>query len=298
MPTVSELSSELDRLSQFDAGPYPVVSLYLNLQPNEHGRDDFDRFIRKEFDARLRTYPSNSPERGSIERDMEKIQAHLASVDGAANGLALFACAGVGLFDALTLAVPISEHRLVISHEPHVFPLARLLDEHATYAVLLADRHAACFSSGLRRGEAIVTYRAAFLTIALTVAAPAAASAQFTTFVAEPAAKVDSAKAAIVAETKAKSDSVTRVTLTDMKAWVDSAAGVTSSVQTDTSLAQTTTTPTPPLATASTTTFSNGAAAPDTASALPLITILGLASLSLGTDVSRTRQNSARTCIG
>jgi hypothetical protein len=161
-------------------------------------------------------------------------------------------------------------------------------------AVLLADGHAACFSSGLRRGEAIVTYRAAFLTIALTVAVPAAATAQFTTFVAEPTAKIDSAKAAIVAETKAKSDSVTRVTLTDMKAWVDSAAGVTSSVQTDSTLAQTTTTPTPPLATASTTTFRNGAVAPDTASALPLITILGLASLSLGTVMLAGRARTRR----
>jgi hypothetical protein len=162
------------------------------------------------------------------------------------------------------------------------------------FAVLLAGRHAACFFSALRRGEANVTYRAAFLTIALAVAAPAAASAQFTTFIAEPAAKTDSAKAAIVAETKARSDSVTKVTLTDMKAWVDSAAGVTSSVQTDTTAAQTTNA-TPPLATASSTTaFSNGAVAPDTASALPLITILGLASLSLGIVMLAGRAGNRR----
>src|SRR5439155_14171398 len=38
---------------------------------------------------------------------------------------------------------PIAEHRLVISDQPHLYPLARLLDEYPRYVVLLADTHSA-----------------------------------------------------------------------------------------------------------------------------------------------------------
>ena len=65
MPTTDQLSAQLDRLAEFDSGPFPVVSLYLNLQPDEHGRDRFEPFLRKELDDRLRTYPTSGPERDS-----------------------------------------------------------------------------------------------------------------------------------------------------------------------------------------------------------------------------------------
>ena len=143
-----------------------------------------------------------------------------------------------------------------------------------------------------------MTYRAVFLSLALAAVAPVAASAQFTTFIAQPAARADSAKAAIVAVAKARTDSITRVTLSDMRAWVDSAAGVPSSVRTDTvtsTVAMAPAAPTPaPVPATTTTSFSNGAVAPDTASALPLITILGLASLSLGIVMLAGRAGTRR----
>jgi peptide chain release factor subunit 1 len=39
------------------------------------------------------------------------------------------------------LSPPIDEHRLYISDEPHLYPLARVLDRYPRYAVLLADTH-------------------------------------------------------------------------------------------------------------------------------------------------------------
>lgn len=111
---------------------------------------------------------------------------------------------------------------------------------------------------------------------------PALASAQFTTFV-PPASRSDSARAAVVADQKAHADSITHTTLTNMKAWVDSAAGVsvaqTDSAQAAEGVAATTTTKT----TKTTTSFADGAVAPETASPLPLIALVGLAALSLGT---------------
>ena len=39
--TYMALTDQLDRLARMEPVPYPVVSLYLNTQPNEHGRDQF-----------------------------------------------------------------------------------------------------------------------------------------------------------------------------------------------------------------------------------------------------------------
>ncbi len=143
MPIIDAFSAQLDRIAAFDSGPYPVVSLYLNMQPDQHGRDNFDSFLRKALADRLRTYGAHGPERHSLERDADKIRAYVENVDKAANGLAIFASSGAGLFEAIELAAPITEHRLFISKQPHLYPLAKVLDDCPRYAVLLADTNSA-----------------------------------------------------------------------------------------------------------------------------------------------------------
>jgi peptide subunit release factor 1 (eRF1) len=143
MPTFDQLSAQLDRLAMLDSSVFPVVSLYLNTQPDQRGRDHFEPFLRKELAERLRTYPASGPERESLEKDAAKIREYVADVDRSANGLAIFACAGAELFDAVSLAAPIHDHRLYVSDQPHLYPLARLIDEYPRYAALLADTHSA-----------------------------------------------------------------------------------------------------------------------------------------------------------
>jgi peptide chain release factor subunit 1 len=143
MPTLDQLNAQLDRLAALEPGPFPVVSLYLNMQPNERGRDQFGPFLRKELSERLRTYGPDTPERASLEADAEKIREYVETqVDGSANGLAMFA-SGATLFEAVQLAAPIPDHRLYISDQPHLYPLARLIDEFPRYAVLTADTNSA-----------------------------------------------------------------------------------------------------------------------------------------------------------
>jgi peptide subunit release factor 1 (eRF1) len=143
MPSLNELSAQLDRLAAIDPGPFPVISLYLNMQPGQNGREHFEPFLRKELAERVRTYSASGPERDSLEKDAERIRQYAGNVERSANGLALFACAGVELFDAMLLAAPIEEHRLYVSDRPHLYPLARLIDEYPRYAALLADTHSA-----------------------------------------------------------------------------------------------------------------------------------------------------------
>src|SRR5688572_25382335 len=141
MPITDALSAQLDRLAAFEPGPFPVVSLYLNAQPDQHGRDHFEPFLRKELPERLRTYPAEGPERKSLEEDAEKISSYLGNSTASANGIVIFASSGAGLFEAIELAAPIDQHRLYVSDEPHLYPLARVLEQYPRYAVLLADTH-------------------------------------------------------------------------------------------------------------------------------------------------------------
>jgi peptide chain release factor subunit 1 len=138
------LTDQLDRLAAFEPAPYPVVSLYLNTQPGQHGRDQHQAFIRKEFKARSRTYPVNSPERESLECDLEKIARYLESeLQPSANGVAIFACYAGEMFEAVQLSAPIDEHWLFIGDQPHLYPLARLESQHPRYAAVVADTNSA-----------------------------------------------------------------------------------------------------------------------------------------------------------
>ena len=48
----------------------------------------------------------------------------LADLDASANGIAIFTSTGAGLFEAIQLAAPIDQHRLYVSDERHLYPLA------------------------------------------------------------------------------------------------------------------------------------------------------------------------------
>src|SRR6185436_12928099 len=98
-----------------DPGPFPVLSLYLNLQPDDRGRDRFQPFLRKELADRVGTYPAGGPERESLDADSAKIEQYVDSIPESANGLAIFACSAADLFEAIPLAAPVDEHRLFIS---------------------------------------------------------------------------------------------------------------------------------------------------------------------------------------
>ena len=144
----------MDELAAFEPGGFPVVSLYLNTQPDQHGRDNFDSFVRKEFPALARSFAPESPERVSFEWDAERIKAYLREeLRPAANGIAVFAGAGAGgFFKALQLDAPIPRHRLHVGPLPHLYPLARLIDQHPRYVALLADTNSArLFVFGLGR---------------------------------------------------------------------------------------------------------------------------------------------------
>src|SRR5215213_10124370 len=89
----------LDRLGAFTTTELPVLSLYLNAQADQHGRDSFASFVRKELSVRAKTYPLRSPARESVDRNTERIKKYLQDeVQPSTNGIAIFACAGAEEF--------------------------------------------------------------------------------------------------------------------------------------------------------------------------------------------------------
>lgn len=138
------LSEQLDRLARIEPVPYPVVSLYLNTQPNERGRDQFQSFVRQEFRSRSRTYAVGSADRASLDTDMELITAWLENdVQPSANGIAIFACSAADLFETVQLTAPVDQHWLYIGDAPHLYPLARLESQYPRYAAVVADTNTA-----------------------------------------------------------------------------------------------------------------------------------------------------------
>ena len=133
--------------------------------------------------------------------------------------------------------------------------------------------------------------------LAAALMTPATLPAQFTTFVAPPRKDTVSSKPSVVAVAKARADSASRMSLTDMKSWVDSAAGTPAPVSAvaDTAMANVdsvaaTASGTPQR---STTTFSNGAIAPNTATSLPQLFATGFVSIAAGLLIFGFRRRRA-----
>ena len=68
------LQEKFDKLVSFPPTTFPVLSLYLNAEPDQHGKDDVERFLRRELTARGRTFEPQSADRESYDRDVERIQ--------------------------------------------------------------------------------------------------------------------------------------------------------------------------------------------------------------------------------
>lgn len=148
----ADLDAQFQRLLDFEPTTLPVISLYLNTQPDEHGRDRFEGFLQREFASRARTFASGSPEAESFARDVERITRYVEKeLKASANGLAIFACHGAGeFFEAVQLAAAVEEHRLYVYNQPHLYHLARLDDQYPRYAALVTDaRSARIFVFGL-----------------------------------------------------------------------------------------------------------------------------------------------------
>lgn len=145
MPMVdTQLDELLHRLARVQPPPAPVISLYLNTQADERGRDRFSRFVQDELKDRVRGFRGHSGIKPSLERDVARIEEYLRTeLRRETNGVAIFACSACGLFEALQLEAPFPRHQLHLSDTPFLYPLALVSNQFPRYAALVADTNTA-----------------------------------------------------------------------------------------------------------------------------------------------------------
>jgi hypothetical protein len=122
--------SDLRELLKYQPG-HTVVSLYLNTDPSEGNADGYK--------LRLRTLLKDV----ELPDDVTAIERYFATQhDWAGRSVAIFSCAPDGFLRAYPLAVPLRS-RVRVNTQPHVKPLADLLDAFGGYGVALVDKQGA-----------------------------------------------------------------------------------------------------------------------------------------------------------
>jgi peptide subunit release factor 1 (eRF1) len=145
-PLATTIEEPLARLVAFEPTTLPVLSVYLNTQPDRHGRTpDAAPYLHREFKSLARTWAPASPERHSFDQDVERIVSYATGkIDPSANGVAIFACWGAEeFFEAIQLTTPVSDSRVYAYNQPHLYHLARLDDRYPRYAAVLTDTNTA-----------------------------------------------------------------------------------------------------------------------------------------------------------
>jgi len=146
-PTTDQLSDTLRRLAEVDAGDLPVLSIYLDMRPQATGQSPGRRaglvVLRDRLREIERTYWPRGADYDSFKADEQRIEAYLnEDFEREAAGLALFACSGTGLWEAVQAGVPFHDS-VAAGPRPDLFQLARLIDEHETAVVALVDTNTA-----------------------------------------------------------------------------------------------------------------------------------------------------------
>jgi len=143
------VADRLTRLTTVAPGAHRVVTCYLKLEPRDRARGKYLIKLKNRVRSVLQALPRLGLERGihdEVVRDVERIQQHLQRSDNLppTQGVALFACQAIGLFEAVPLPV-VYRSRLAVDSTPLVRELASVEDEFGRLLTVVLDRMAARF---------------------------------------------------------------------------------------------------------------------------------------------------------
>jgi len=139
----ADLSATLRRLAEHEPSDLPVLSIYLDMRPQATGENPGRRaaltILRDRFREIEATYWPRGDDYDSFTADRERIEAFLdEDFSREAQGLALFACHGTGLWEVVEAGVPFRD-AVSAGRLPDLFQLARLLDHEEAVVVALVD---------------------------------------------------------------------------------------------------------------------------------------------------------------
>ena len=134
----------LTKLMDFEPAGFPFVSIYLNTEPNESGKKDFEIFLKKQLKDHGAVLEPGSAESESYEADVEKINNFVNRLDPSTRGAAIFACSGSdGFFERFEFEVPFDENQFSVAEKPDILPIVKLVSQHPPFAVVAADTNEA-----------------------------------------------------------------------------------------------------------------------------------------------------------
>jgi peptide subunit release factor 1 (eRF1) len=137
--------AEIKALAAFHNDIYPVVSLYLDVRPEERQRDKMRAKLKHLFDEarHLPATTSTKERRRAFQQEAERLMAWFETeYDDTGRGLAIFTAQEHGLWRSFRLPVP-TRDRLMIADRPYLRPLLTLIDEFERYMILLVDKQTA-----------------------------------------------------------------------------------------------------------------------------------------------------------
>jgi peptide chain release factor subunit 1 len=135
---------ELQTLAAFHSDVYPVVSLYLDVRPEERQGKKVRAKLKHLIDEAKRSLATKSKDhRKAFQQEANRLLAWFATeYDRTGRGLAIFTASEHELWRSFRLPVPVRD-RLVVADRPYLRPLLTLVDEFERYLVLLVDKQRA-----------------------------------------------------------------------------------------------------------------------------------------------------------
>jgi peptide subunit release factor 1 (eRF1) len=145
----STVAHVLERLTRVQPGPHRVVTCYLKLEPRDRSRGKYLIKMKNRVKEAVQGLGRLGLERATsdaVRRDLERIHQFLRAPANLppTQGVAVFACEGIDLFEAVPLPV-VHRSRLAVDGTPLVRELASVEDEFGRLLTVVLDRASARF---------------------------------------------------------------------------------------------------------------------------------------------------------
>jgi hypothetical protein len=148
--TPTRIRQVLRRLSERPATELPVISAYIDLRPQSAGDNPQVRsgqiVLRDRLREEERQLEPNTPAHDSFVADVERIDSFIDDALPGAQGLAIFACHGDGLFETVATDADLDDE-VTVGSTPRLLPLARLADDPQAVVALVDTNTLRLFAS-------------------------------------------------------------------------------------------------------------------------------------------------------
>ncbi|NJM08911.1 hypothetical protein HC891_26020 [Candidatus Gracilibacteria bacterium] len=152
------LQAILQTLSAEARTEQPFLSIYLDWTTDSNGKRPARTILQQELDRIDTKLEQRSEQRASFERDRAAIVRYLdEEAPRDARSIAIFACDAERVWVTVPLLIPLETY-IAADRFPHVFQLARVLDDHEPVVVARAEgQDAEIFVLGLETMEQVAT---------------------------------------------------------------------------------------------------------------------------------------------